>query len=96
MPSSSGNGNGAPCSLDERLTAFVLSVAAGVSRGHPAFPRETLFVVGMCLGMQIGLELPSVASRYAEAIRKAMGVQGEGLGPRLAEVLELMADEGVA
>jgi hypothetical protein len=90
----SDNGNGAPCSLDERLTAFVLSMARVVSRGHRALPRETLFAVGLCLGLQMGVDAPAAASRYAEAIRKALRVRDEGFGRRLAEALGLLAEAG--
>jgi hypothetical protein len=67
-------------------------MARVVSRGHRALPREALFAVGMCLGLQVGVDAPAAASRYAEAIRKAMGVHDEGFGGRMAEALELMAE----
>lgn len=96
MSNASGNGGGGPCSLDEQLTGFVLSMARVVSRGHRALPPETLFAVGLCLGLQMGVDSPAAASRYAEAIRKAMGVRDEGFGGRMAEALGLLADEAEA
>jgi hypothetical protein len=66
-----------------------------VSRSHPGMPPGSLFAVGMCLGMQVGVEMPAAAERYVAAIRKVLAVQDGGLAAKMAETLELLTDEGV-